>query len=475
MDSTQRRHSLAVHGFVRQNHTGLCLNDVIPIISGIYMMLIRAEMDELHDLLSSPASSTRETAVKKVISKMNPVFGASMHEFFHDVVKSMGSSTSSLTLKKAIYLYCVNIAQTNSEKLMMTIGCHLRDSYNHPDPGIRRIALRSLTNMNIPRIAEYAFDPVHICLEDERCYVRSTAALAVGKLYSINGKCAEIIRERGFPSSLRQMISRDCQHSQPSSPSFGSQLQLCNAVASLCEMSEHSSIDFFKMDETMALKLLAALRRCGEYTQYASCFGWTKAQIMYALSMFEFKKKLSRKICSVVSQELEHANSGVVMEAVKLIFKMRQNWRERARDRYMRRIARAMVRLMSRPYADEMQFVALRNIALMLRRFPLMFDQHDAVFRIECDDAEHMKRMKLDTLIKMAQHAHKNVPTILDELERHAQEVDVDFARLCVCAIGRIAVKVHHAICVDQCIATLLTLSERQIGYVTEEITVCCL
>jgi vesicle coat complex subunit len=51
--------------------------------------------------------------------------------------------------------------------------------------------------------------------------------------------------------------------------------------------------------------------------------------------------------------------------------------------------------------------------------------------------------------------------------DRYAAEVDVDFVRKAVRAIGRLAVKIETA--ADKCIAALLELIQTKVNYVVQE------
>jgi vesicle coat complex subunit len=53
------------------------------------------------------------------------------------------------------------------------------------------------------------------------------------------------------------------------------------------------------------------------------------------------------------------------------------------------------------------------------------------------------------------------------KITRYAAEVDVDFVRKAVRAIGRLAVKIESA--ADKCIASLLELIQTKVNYVVQE------
>jgi len=56
---------------------------------------------------------------------------------------------------------------------------------------------------------------------------------------------------------------------------------------------------------------------------------------------------------------------------------------------------------------------------------------------------------------------------VCDDIVRYATEVDVDFVRKSVRAIGRCAIKVEQA--AERCVSTLLDLIQTKVNYVVQE------
>ncbi|KAG9158521.1 hypothetical protein Leryth_016168 [Lithospermum erythrorhizon] len=72
---------------------------------------------------------------------------------------------------------------------------------------------------------------------------------------------------------------------------------------------------------------------------------------------------------------------------------------------------------------------------------------------------------KLEIMIKLA--SDRNVDQILLEFKEYATEVDVDFVRKAVRAIGRCAIKLERA--AERCISVLLELIKIKVNYVVQE------
>jgi AP-1 complex subunit beta-1 len=135
----------------------------------------------------------------------------------------------------------------------------------------------------------------------------------------------------------------------------------------------------------------------------------------------------------------------------------------------------------------EVQWVALRNINLLLQKRPDILQNEMRVFFCKYNDPPYIKVEKLDIMIRLA--GEKNVDTLLSELKesvycliaaeccvsrlyqcRYASEVDVDFVRKSVKAIGQCAIKVDSS--AERCVNVLLDLISTRVSYVVQEAVV---
>jgi len=87
------------------------------------------------------------------------------------------------------------------------------------------------------------------------------------------------------------------------------------------------------------------------------------------------------------------------------------------------------------------------------------------VFFCKYNDPIYVKMEKLEIIIKLV--SEKNIDQVLLELKEYATEVDVDFVRKSVSAIGRCAVKLERA--AERCIGVLLELIQTKVNYVVQE------
>jgi len=87
------------------------------------------------------------------------------------------------------------------------------------------------------------------------------------------------------------------------------------------------------------------------------------------------------------------------------------------------------------------------------------------VFFVKYNDPIYVKLEKLDIMIRLT--SQNNIAQVLAELKEYATEVDVDFVRKSVRAIGRCAIKVEQA--AERCVSTLLDLIQTKVNYVVQE------
>merc|ERR1719310_1657269 len=128
-----------------------------------------------------------------------------------------------------------------------------------------------------------------------------------------------------------------------------------------------------------------------------------------------------------------------------------------------RKLAPPLVTLLSSE--PEIQYVSLRNINLIVQKRPSILAHEIKVFFCKYNDPIYVKMEKLEIMIKLA--SDRNVDQVLMELKEYATEVDVEFVRRSVRAIGRCAIKLERA--AERCINVLLELIQTKVNYVVQE------
>ncbi|XP_010529610.1 PREDICTED: beta-adaptin-like protein C isoform X1 [Tarenaya hassleriana] len=396
----------------------------------------KGEIPELKDELNSQYKDKRKDAVKKVIAAMT--VGKDVSSLFTDVVNCM--QTENLELKKLVYLYLINYAKSQPDLAILAVNTFVKDSQD-PNPLIRALAVRTMGCIRVDKITEYLCDPLQKCLKDDDPYVRKTAAICVAKLYDLN---AELVEDRGFLDALKDLISDN------------NPMVVANAVAALAEIQENSTRPMFEVTSATLTKLLTALNECTE---------WGQVFILDALSRYKSTDpREAENIVERVTPRLQHANCAVVLSAVKMILQQMELITSTDVIRNLcKKMAPPLVTLLSAE--PEIQYVALRNINLIVQKRPTILAHEIKVFFCKYNDPIYVKMEKLEIMIKLA--SDRNIDQVLLEFKEYATEVDVDFVRKAVRAIGRCAIKLERA--AERCISVLLELIKIKVNYVVQE------
>uniref|UniRef100_A0A0N4Z2F6 AP complex subunit beta n=1 Tax=Parastrongyloides trichosuri TaxID=131310 RepID=A0A0N4Z2F6_PARTI len=398
----------------------------------------KGEIFELKNELNSDKKEKKREAVKKVIASMT--VGKDVSALFPDVVNCM--QTDNVELKKLVYLYLMNYAKSHPDLAILAVNTFVKDCED-PNPLIRALAVRTMGCIRVDKITEYLCEPLRKCMKDEDPYVRKTAAVCVAKLHDIN---PSLVEDQGFVELLSDLLS-------DSNP-----MVVANAVAAITEINETRPL--FEINLQLVNKLLTALNECTE---------WGQVFILDALNNYTPRdEREAQNICERISPRLAHANAAVVLSTVKVLMKLINFIPENSEfiNQLTKKLAPPMVTLLSAE--PEIQYVALRNINLIVQKRPDILKQEMKVFFVKYNDPIYVKMEKLDIMIRLAQQ--NNIAQVLSELKEYAAEVDVDFVRKAVRAIGRCAIKVETS--AEKCVTTLLELLQTKVNYVVQEAVV---
>ncbi|KAI0306363.1 Adaptor protein complex beta subunit [Multifurca ochricompacta] len=378
----------------------------------------------------------RKTILKKIVA--NITMGNDMSPLFVDVVQCLG--TPLLEIKKMVYLFLINYGRAKADSIHMIIPNFLQDC-NDRNPLIRALAIRTMSYIPIPVVIENLTEQLRHHLKDRDPYVRKTAAICVAKLYAADPRKAE---RGGFVELLRDLLVDS------------NATVVANAVAALSEISDRQDGVLFKLNLPVANKLIAALGESSE---------WGQIYILDALLRYVPETHADAELIGErISVQLQHANSAVVLTTIKVLLYL-MNYMESRKliEHICKRMGPPLVTLLSS--GPEVQYVALRNILLIIQRRPTVLKNDVKVFFCKYNDPIYVKLAKLEIMYRLANE--ENVKEVLAELEEYASEVDIDFVRKAVRSIGRITIKVEGA--ADACIRSLLGLIETKVTYVVQE------
>lgn len=396
----------------------------------------RGEIPQLREELQNPSKEKKKMALKRIIGAMT--VGKDVSSLFADCVNCM--QTSSIDLKKLVYLYVINYAKAQPELAILAVNTFRKDSLDQ-NPLIRALAVRTMGCIGLDEITEYLLEPLRRVCKDEDPYVRKTAAMCVAKLFDIN---PELVEDQGFIEMLKEML-------QDTNPAV-----VANSVAALKEISENSGRNHLQLSEVSVNKLLSALNECTE---------WGQVSILDALSLYNPPNSRGAElILDRVACRLSHSNAAVVMSTVKVMMKLMEVVTNTETTRaLMKKLCPPLVTLLSSE--QEIQYCALRNINLILQRRPNIFTCDVKILFVKYNDPMYVKVEKLEIICALAND--QTIVPILQELKEYASEVDVEFVRKAVGAIGRVAIKLERS--AERCVNVLLTLIETRVNYVVQE------
>ncbi|KAI8827060.1 Clathrin/coatomer adaptor, adaptin-like protein [Fimicolochytrium jonesii] len=398
---------------------------------------------KIHDLRTElagdrkdPKHTKKRTAMKKIVANMT--MGNDMSPLFPDVVGCM--NVPIVEVKKMVYLYLINYARSKPDLAVMAVNSLARDAED-PNPLIRALAIRTMGYIHVDRILDELLRPLNRALQDKDPYVAKTAAICVAKLYVHN---RELVEKEGLLEQLKGLLNHE------------NSTVVANAVAALMEISDRSETYEFVLDVSQGNKLLTALNESSE---------WGQAFLLDAIMrVVPQESEDAELLADRISPRLQHANSAVVMTAVRVIlFLTNYIAKDDVVNTLLKKLGPPLVTLLHG--GPEVQYVALRNILLLLQRKPDALKNELKVFFCKYNDPIYVKMAKLEIMVRLAKDT--NIDEVLPELKEYSSEVDVDFVRKAVRSIGRCAIKIESA--ADKCIGVLVDLIQTKVNYVVQE------
>lgn len=398
----------------------------------------RGEIGEFKEELNHNSIPRKKEALKKVIQAMT--VGSDVSSLFPDVVNCM--QTSSLDLKKLVYLYVINYAKVQPDLAILAIHSFRKDANDPQNPLLRALAVRTMGCIRLEQMTEYLLEPLRRSCKDADAYVRKTATICVAKLFDIN---PELVEDQGFLEILREMLTD------------GNPMVVANAVASLCEISTAARKNYLRLDEDVISRLLPALNECSE---------WGQVFILDALAMYDPpNSKVAEAILERgVLVRLSHANSAVVLSAIRVMMKFMDHLQSHEmRGALCRKMTPPLVTMLSSE--PEIQYVVMRNINLIVQKQSKILQTDIRMFVCKYNDPLYVKLEKIAVMVQLA--SDRNIDQVLSEFREYASEVDIEVVRHSVRAIGQAAIKIERA--AERCVDCLLELIKTKVNYVVQE------
>eukprot|EP01124_Arcella_intermedia_P002500 TRINITY_DN11356_c0_g1_i2.p1 TRINITY_DN11356_c0_g1~~TRINITY_DN11356_c0_g1_i2.p1 ORF type:complete len:897 (+),score=141.14 TRINITY_DN11356_c0_g1_i2:31-2691(+) len=386
----------------------------------------KGELNEIKQSLLSSKEDKKKEGIKDLLEVM--ANGVDVAALFECVVRCAASGQ--LETRKLCYLYFAQMIAHEDPGMVRKALPRMQADCNDGNPLIRAMAIKTMSLVSSPELVDTIVETLKNLLNDSDAYVLKTAILCVAKLHATNPKAIE---KWGLVEVVRGFLSTS-----------GVPLVLSNAVVALHDMSRRQAESYFRIDAQNVTKLLTGLDEFSE---------WGMVYVMDGFSRYAPRDtEETQKIIEGVSPRLQSSNSAVVLAAVKVLIKYLKYVTEPDTTSIIQKLGPPLVSLLSKE--PEIQYVALRNINLILQKRPNLLANVTQSFFCNYSDPLYVKMEKLEIMIMLI--SEKNIDQVLVELKEYCNRSDVDFVRKSVRAIGRAAVKLPKSS--EKCVQVLLEL-----------------
>lgn len=379
----------------------------------------KGETFELKSGLVSQYKYERKDAIQRVIQAMT--VGKDVSALFPDVLKNI--ATYDLEQKKLVYLYLMNYAKTHPELCILAVNTFVQDTED-TNPLVRALAIRTMGCIRVDKMVDYMEIPLRRTLQDDNPYVRKTAAICVAKLFDLN---PDMCVEFGFLDELKKMIL-------DSNP-----MVVANAVSALYEirdMNTNPAVEVLRIDADMVKVLVACLNECTE---------WGRITILTCLA--DYSTTNTNEASHIIERcipQLQHVNPSVVLSSIKVVLHHLDALPNQAhRTSCLRKLSAPLVSLASLPI-PEAQYVGLKNIRIILEKYPQVLSKEVRVFFIKYSDPLYLKLEKLEIVIRLATDA--NSALLLSELKEYAMEIEPALITKSIRSIAAVAIKLPDSV-----------------------------
>lgn len=380
----------------------------------------KGETFELKNGLVSQYKHERKDAIQRVIQAMT--VGKDVSSLFPDVLKNI--ATYDLEQKKLVYLYLMNYAKTHPELCILAVNTFVQDTED-PNPLIRALAIRTMGCIRVAKMVDYMEIPLSRTLKDENPYVRKTAAICVAKLFDLN---PEMCVEFGFLDDLKKLMSD------------GNPMVVANSINALFEirdMNQDPNLTILKINSEVVKNLLLCLNECTE---------WGRITILTTLTEYNTQGKPdeANHIIERVIPQLQHVNPSVVLSSIKAILCHVESINMTLqRQTILKKLSAPLVSLVSSSI-PEAQYVGLKNIRIILEKYPNILSKELRVFFIKYSDPLYLKLEKLEIMVRLANESNSEL--LLSELREYAMEFEPALVSKAIKSIGTVAIKLKESV-----------------------------
>eukprot|EP00574_Skeletonema_japonicum_P010520 CAMPEP_0201731754 /NCGR_PEP_ID=MMETSP0593-20130828/26740_1 /ASSEMBLY_ACC=CAM_ASM_000672 /TAXON_ID=267983 /ORGANISM="Skeletonema japonicum, Strain CCMP2506" /LENGTH=857 /DNA_ID=CAMNT_0048224587 /DNA_START=28 /DNA_END=2601 /DNA_ORIENTATION=+ len=384
----------------------------------------KGEVNELRQLLRTFGTERdkqkKRDIMKKVIAYMT--LGIDVSRLFTEMMLAI--ETRDLVIKKMVYLFLCNYADTHPDLAQMCTNTLVKDCGNE-DPMVRGLALRSLCSLRLPQMIEYTSEPLRRSLQDGHAYVRKTGVMGILKMYHLN---KEEFDKAAFNDILYEML-RDPD------PSV-----VTNCIFVLNEIQ--AEVGGMALNRAVMLHLL---NRIHEFSEFG---------ILAVLDLIPryipANDEEGFQIMNLLDPVLKTANAGAVVATIRAFLSIATAIGKRPGDdrdedspsvddlskQVVERIKAPLVTLIASG-SSELSYVLLKYADQLIDLCPGIFDDEYRQFYVKYSDPTHIKHSKIRILAKLANP--NTAPDIVAELGELVTDADETLGRIAVRSMVNIA------------------------------------
>ncbi|KAG7519940.1 AP-4 complex subunit beta-1 [Solea senegalensis] len=380
------------------------------VLSVVIMPYLGSEdtVRELRRALTNPNVQSDllryRNTILKVIRAMSQ--GVDVSSLFSEMVKAC--ATVDVVQKKLVYVFLCSYATLNPELSLLVINT-LRKDCQDPNPMVRSLALRNMTNLRLPSLVEYVEQPLTAGLRDRAACVRRVAVLGWAKLYNLQTHSdidAAVVNE--LYSLLRD--------TDP--------VVMVNCLRALDEiLKEEGGV---AINKPIAHHLLNRLKECDI---------WGQCEVLRILQRYRPQSEDELfDILSLLDASLVSPHPPVMAATLSLFLSLCPALPTVTLAALER--VRAPLLATCGSASREMMFAAICHIQLLLRSLPGLMGAHYKRFFCGYAEPAYIKQRKMQVLMELVND--DNVAMILDELKGYCTDVNTDTSQAAISAIGRI-------------------------------------
>ncbi|KAM7411110.1 hypothetical protein PAMA_021203 [Pampus argenteus] len=363
---------------------------------------------ELRRALSNPNIQSDPLRYRNTILRVIRLMsqGVDVSGLFSDMVKAC--ATVDIVQKKLVYIFLCSYATLNPELSLLVINT-LRKDCQDPNPMVRSLALRNMSNLRLPSLVEYVEQPLTAGLRDKAAGVRRVAVLGWAKLHNLQPN-SEI--DAAVVNELYNLL-RDPDP-----------VVMVNCLRALEEILKDEG--GVAINKPITHHLLNRLKECDI---------WGQCDVLRILQRYRPQSEDELfDILSLLDTSLVSPHSPVMAATFSLFLSLCSGLPAVSLAAVER--VRAPLLAACGSVSREMRFTALCHIQLLLRSLPGLMGAHYKRFFCGYAEPAYIKQRKMQVLVELVND--ENVAMLLDELKGYCTDVNTDTAQAAISAIGRI-------------------------------------